>query len=84
MFTNLGSAVYLGFEDRFRGTPSNIRARLESYLPLFAGASNVLDIFRNGIDSALLGLGRSSVSELEPADVLVPPGFVRRLGAPPE
>ena len=45
---------------------------------------NVLDILRNGIDSALLGLGRGSVSELSPADVLVPPGFTRRLGAPPE
>ena len=49
-----------------------------------AGVENVLDILRSGIDSALLGLGRSSVGELEPADVLVPPGFVRRLGAPPD
>ena len=49
-----------------------------------AGVENVLDILRNGIDSALLGLGRGSVSELSPADVLVPPGFTRRLGAPPE
>ncbi|HLJ07312.1 MAG TPA: pre-mycofactocin synthase MftD [Acidimicrobiia bacterium] len=48
-----------------------------------AGVENVLDILRNGIDSALLALGRSSVSELAPSDVLVPPGFVRRLGAPP-
>ncbi|HVW35373.1 MAG TPA: pre-mycofactocin synthase MftD [Acidimicrobiia bacterium] len=45
-----------------------------------AGVENVLDILRNGIDSALLGLGRSSVSELTPADILVPPNFVRRLG----
>src|SRR6267378_3658883 len=49
-----------------------------------AGVENVLDILRNGIDSALLGLGRGSVSELTPTDVLVPPGFTRRLGAPPE
>ena len=49
-----------------------------------AGVENVLDILRNGIDSALLGLGRSSVSELTPSDVLVPAGFVRTLGAPPE
>jgi len=49
-----------------------------------AGVENVLDILRNGIDSALLGLGRGSVSELSPADVLVPPGFTRPLGAPPE
>jgi L-lactate dehydrogenase (cytochrome)/glycolate oxidase len=45
-----------------------------------AGVENVLDILRNGIDSALLALGRSSVSELTPTDVLVPPGFARRLG----
>jgi heme/flavin dehydrogenase (mycofactocin system) len=46
-----------------------------------AGVENILDILRNGLDSALLGLGRSSISELTPADILVPPGFVRRLGA---
>jgi heme/flavin dehydrogenase (mycofactocin system) len=49
-----------------------------------AGVENVLDLLRNGVDSALLALGRSSVSELVPTDVLVPEGFVRRLGAPPE
>jgi len=47
-----------------------------------AGVENVLDILRSGIDSALLGLGRSAVSELTPTDVLVPDGFVRRLGVP--
>jgi pre-mycofactocin synthase len=46
-----------------------------------AGVENVLDILRAGVDSALLALGRSSVSELTPTDVLVPAGFVRRLGA---
>jgi isopentenyl diphosphate isomerase/L-lactate dehydrogenase-like FMN-dependent dehydrogenase len=45
-----------------------------------AGVENVLDILRNGIDSALLGLGRSSIRELTPADVVIPPGFERRLG----
>jgi heme/flavin dehydrogenase (mycofactocin system) len=49
-----------------------------------AGVENVLDILRTGIDSALLALGRSSVTELTPADVLIPAGFTRRLGAPPE
>jgi pre-mycofactocin synthase len=49
-----------------------------------AGVENVLDIFRSGIDSALLGLGRSSVRELGPADLLVPEGFVRRLGVTDE
>jgi pre-mycofactocin synthase len=45
-----------------------------------AGVENVLDIFRNGIDSALLGLGRSSVHDLSRDDVIIPPGFLRTLG----
>jgi len=45
-----------------------------------AGVENVLDIMRNGVDSALLGLGRSSVHELSRADVLIPPGFLRAPG----
>jgi pre-mycofactocin synthase len=47
-----------------------------------AGVENVLDILRNGIDSALLGLGRSSTAELTPEDLFIPPGFARRLGVP--
>jgi len=46
-----------------------------------AGVENVLDIMRGGIDSTLLGLGRASVHELSPDDVIVPPGFTRTLGA---
>jgi L-lactate dehydrogenase (cytochrome)/glycolate oxidase len=46
-----------------------------------AGVENVLDILRGGIDSAVLGLGRSSVHELTADDVVVPPGFTRALGA---
>ena len=46
-----------------------------------AGVENVLDILRGGIDSALLGLGRSSVHELTRDDVVIPPGFTRALGA---
>ena len=46
-----------------------------------AGVENVLDILRNGIDSALLGLGKSSVRDLTRDDVIVPDGFARRLGA---
>jgi heme/flavin dehydrogenase (mycofactocin system) len=46
-----------------------------------AGVENVLDIMRGGIDSALLGLGRSSVHELTPDDIVIPPGFTRTLGA---
>lgn len=45
-----------------------------------AGVENVLDILRGGIDSALLGLGRSSVHELTAEDLVVPPGFTRALG----
>lgn len=45
-----------------------------------AGVENVLDVLRMGIESALLGLGRSSVRELSPTDLIIPPGFVRRLG----
>jgi pre-mycofactocin synthase len=45
-----------------------------------AGVENVLEIMRNGVDSALLGLGRSSVEELSREDVIVPPGFLRALG----
>jgi pre-mycofactocin synthase len=46
-----------------------------------AGVENVLDILRGGIDSALLGLGRSSVHDLTPGDIVIPPGFTRTLGA---
>jgi pre-mycofactocin synthase len=45
------------------------------------GVENVLDIMRAGIDSALLGLGRASTSELVRDDVLIPAGFERVLGA---
>jgi heme/flavin dehydrogenase (mycofactocin system) len=46
-----------------------------------AGVENVLDILRGGIDSAVLGLGHSSVKDLSPSDVLMEPGFSRHLGA---
>ena len=45
-----------------------------------AGVENVLDILRGGIDSTLLGLGHSSIHDLTPADVVIPPGFARALG----
>ena len=44
------------------------------------GVENVLDVLRNGIDSALLGIGKSSVHELSPADLVMPADFTRRLG----
>jgi pre-mycofactocin synthase len=47
-----------------------------------AGVENVLDVLHGGIDSALRGLGRASVGELESSDVLVPPGFTQGAGVP--
>jgi SAM-dependent methyltransferase len=41
---NLDAYKYLGFEDRFRGSQEQITERLSSYLPEFAGASDVLDV----------------------------------------
>jgi O-antigen chain-terminating methyltransferase len=38
------AATYVGFEDRFRGSQSEIRRRVEDYLPLFASTSDVVDI----------------------------------------
>jgi L-lactate dehydrogenase (cytochrome)/glycolate oxidase len=45
-----------------------------------SGVENVLDIMRGGIDSALLGLGKSSIDELDRTDVIAPTDFFRRLG----
>jgi pre-mycofactocin synthase len=49
-----------------------------------AGVENVLDVLRSGIDSTLLGLGLSSIHELdssaEAGQLLVPEGFHRALG----
>jgi L-lactate dehydrogenase (cytochrome)/glycolate oxidase len=47
-----------------------------------AGVENVLDILHGGIDSALRGLGRASIHDLSPADILIPPDFARALGVP--
>ena len=35
---------YVGFENKFRGTEADIRGRLLSYVEIFQGASNVLDL----------------------------------------
>ncbi len=40
-----------------------------------AGVENVLDVLRGGIDSAMLGLGKRTLAELSPVDVVVPDGF---------
>src|SRR5580692_8041071 len=45
-----------------------------------AGVENVLDILRGGIDSALLGLGKASIADLTPGNLVIPPGFTRTLG----
>ena len=45
-----------------------------------AGVENVLDILRSGIESAVLGLGHSSIHELGRHDVVIPEGFTRTLG----
>ncbi|WP_330229963.1 mycofactocin biosynthesis FMN-dependent deaminase MftD [Nocardia sp. NBC_00508] len=47
-----------------------------------AGVENVLDILRGGIDSALLGLRKTRVTDLDRSDVVVPAGFERALGVP--
>src|SRR5687768_2192350 len=48
------ATVYVGFEDRFRGSEDEIRARQEDYLQYFAGQSDILDI----------GCGRGEFLEL--------------------
>lgn len=45
------------------------------------GVENVLDLLRMGLDSALLGLGHRSITELSREDFLIPEGFEAALGA---
>jgi L-lactate dehydrogenase (cytochrome) len=45
-----------------------------------AGVENVLDLLRDGLGSAMTGLGRPDVSELSREDLVIPEGFERRLG----
>jgi O-antigen chain-terminating methyltransferase len=44
MGTAVDSYKYVAFEDQFRGSQQAIRERLLAYVPLFEGASDVLDI----------------------------------------
>jgi SAM-dependent methyltransferase len=53
-FDDLDSHKYVGFEDQFRGSPDDIRRRVEDYLPVFENASDVLDV----------GCGRGEFLEL--------------------
>lgn len=50
----LDDFTYVGFEDRFRGSDEEIRAKQRTYVPMFKGASDVLD----------LGCGRGEFLEL--------------------
>ena len=50
----LDAYKYVGFEDRFRGSRELIRERFQSYLALFAGSQDVLDV----------GCGRGEFLEL--------------------
>jgi pre-mycofactocin synthase len=45
-----------------------------------AGVENVLDVLRDGLGSTLTGLGHRSVADLSRDDLVIPPGFERRLG----
>ncbi|MGY1829565.1 pre-mycofactocin synthase MftD [Geodermatophilus sp. SYSU D01180] len=45
-----------------------------------AGVENVLDLLRDGLGCALTGLARESAADLSRDDLVVPPGFERRLG----
>jgi pre-mycofactocin synthase len=45
-----------------------------------AGVENVLDVLRGGIDSALLGMGHSSIHDLTRDDIVMPADFTRDLG----
>ncbi|WP_081866442.1 pre-mycofactocin synthase MftD [Blastococcus sp. URHD0036] len=45
-----------------------------------AGVENVLDLLRDGLGSALIGLGHPSITELSRDDLVIPDGFERHLG----
>ncbi len=53
--------TYLAFEDEFRGSDETIEARLREYVPLFAGAHDVIDI-GCGRGEFLAALARAGVS----------------------
>lgn len=38
------SVTYVAFEDQFRGEQAEIRRRVEDYVPLFLGASDIVDV----------------------------------------
>ncbi len=40
----IDSLTYLGFEDQFRGSQPTVRGRVADYVPIFTGASDVVDV----------------------------------------
>ncbi|MGY2127992.1 pre-mycofactocin synthase MftD [Blastococcus sp. SYSU DS0617] len=45
-----------------------------------AGVENVLDLLRDGLGSAMVGLGKANVGDLSSDDLVIPAGFERQLG----
>jgi L-lactate dehydrogenase (cytochrome)/glycolate oxidase len=45
-----------------------------------AGVENVLDVLRGGMDSAMMGIGKSDIKDLTRDDLVIPPDFLRTLG----
>lgn len=62
------SLTYVAFEDEFRGSKDDIRRRVEDYVPIFAGASNVLDV-GCGRGELLDALREGGVTSLRGVDV---------------
>jgi SAM-dependent methyltransferase len=66
------SHKYVGFEDAFRGSTDDIQRGLRDYVPLFAGASDVLDIgCGRGEFLALLREGGISARGIDLNDAMV-------------
>jgi len=66
------SHKYVGFEDAFRGSSEDIQRRLRDYIPIFAGASDVLDIgCGRGEFLALLREGGVSAQGIDLNDAMV-------------
>ncbi len=40
-----------------------------------AGVENVLDVLRMGIESTMMGIGKASVADLAPEDLIIPENF---------
>jgi SAM-dependent methyltransferase len=40
----ISTAIYVAFEDQFRGSDDSVRARVREYVPIFHGATDVVDL----------------------------------------